>query len=155
MTQVAQQKCAFTLLSYVIRQCTRKTLDITCPNNHQLHGWRTFSNLVFLRYLCMTPSGGVIVVLVHRPLAMFHWLQLHDLTWFLLHDKIIPDICGMSRSTNITAPHLKDVVPTWQQSCAFSSLIIKFKALQTHKSLYTQLISSLYSACLPPHTVLL
>jgi len=123
MTQVAQQKCAFTLLSYVIRQCTRKTLDITCPNNHQLHGWRTFSNLVFLRYLCMTPSGGVIVVLVHRPLAMFHWLQLHDLTWFLLHDKIIPDVCGMSRSTNITAPHLKDVVPTWQQSCAFSSLI--------------------------------
>jgi len=34
MMQVAQQKCALTLLSYVIRQCTRKTLGITCPNNH-------------------------------------------------------------------------------------------------------------------------
>jgi hypothetical protein len=60
----------------------------------------------------MTPSGGFIGVLVHRPLAMFHRLQLHDLTWFPLHDKIIPDVCGLSHSTNITSPHLKDVVPT-------------------------------------------
>ena len=80
-------------------------------------------------------------------------MQLHNLTWFLLHDKIIPDVYGMSHSTNITVPHLKDVVPTWQQSCAFSILIIKFKALQTQKPLYTQLICTLYSACLPLHTV--
>jgi len=106
----------------------KRNLGHYIPNNHQLSGWWTFLNLVFWKYLCMTPSGGAIGVLVHRPLAMFHWLQLHNLTWFPLHDKIMPDVYGMSHSTNITAPHLTDVVPTWQQSCAFSSLIIKFKA---------------------------
>jgi hypothetical protein len=136
--------------------CNQKThkenLDITCPNN-QLRGWWTFSNLVFWWYPCRMPSGGVIGALVHRPLAMFHWLQLHNLTRFPLHDKITPNIYGMSHGSNITAPHLKDVVSTWQQSCALSSLTIQFTTLQTHKSPYNQLICALYSACLSPRTV--
>ena len=149
MTQVAQKKYVFTLFSYVIRQCIRKTMEITCPYN-QICGWWAFLNLVFWQYPWMRPS---VAVLVHRPLAMLHWLQLHDLTHFPLHEKIIPDVYGMSHSTNIAAHHLIDMVPTWQQSYAFSSLTIKFRALQTQKSQYTDLICTLYNACLPPRTV--
>jgi len=48
---------------------------------------------------------------------------------------------------------LKVVAPTLQQLCIFLSLVVKFGALETQKSLYAQVIPSRSSTCLQPHIV--
>jgi hypothetical protein len=69
MTQVTQQKCAFTLLYYVMY---KKNLGHYMPKQLLATWVMDILEPCVLRYLCRPPSGGVIGVLVHRPLAMFH-----------------------------------------------------------------------------------
>jgi hypothetical protein len=114
--------------------------------------WRFCRNLYFPSDSGWCHSEGTVIWLpVRRPLPMFQRLQLSDLTC-PLRDEIVPNWYDMSRSACTAALHFYQVAPTWQQSCAFFSFVVKFGTLLTLKSLYPPLISPQSSACLHPCT---
>ena len=116
--------------------------------------------------LWMTDFVKPCVFMVRTPLGRlpFHFWFVRPCPHFINHNYPVQQVVTSfmtilfqtdmtSQSTPTATPHLNNVAPTWQQSCTFLSLLLKFKALLTHKSLYVQVIPSQSSAYLHPCNV--